>query len=41
MNTTRNIWLGLLASVAAVTVASTPAAAQAKRPNIVQAARRS
>jgi arylsulfatase A-like enzyme len=30
----RSIWVGLLASVAAVTVASTPAAAQ-KKPNIV------
>src|SRR5271157_383667 len=30
----RSIWLGLLASIAAVTMASTPAAAQ-KKPNIV------
>ena len=30
----RSIWLGLLASVAAITVASSPAAAQ-KKPNIV------
>jgi arylsulfatase len=36
MSMTRNIWLGLLASVVAVTVASTPAAAQQQqRPNIV------
>jgi arylsulfatase len=34
MSMPRNIWLGLLASVAAVTVASTPAAAQ-KKSNIV------
>jgi arylsulfatase A-like enzyme len=37
MRMTRRTWLGLLASVAAVTVASTPAATQqqAKKPNIV------
>src|SRR5271169_1266462 len=34
MSITRGIWLGLLASIAAATVASTPAAAQ-KKPNIV------
>ena len=34
MRMDRSIWFGLLASVAAVTVASTPAAAQ-KKPNIV------
>jgi hypothetical protein len=35
MSTVRNIWLGLLASVAAMTVANAPAAAQQKKPNIV------
>jgi arylsulfatase A-like enzyme len=34
MSMTRKIWLGLLASFAAVTVASTPAAAQ-KKPNVI------
>jgi arylsulfatase len=34
MDIARSIWLGLLASLAAVTVASTPAAAQ-KKPNVV------
>jgi hypothetical protein len=34
MNLTRRIWFGLLASVAAVTVATAPAFAQ-KKPNIV------
>jgi hypothetical protein len=36
MSMTRRSWLGLLASVAAVTVASTPAAAQqTQKPNVV------
>jgi arylsulfatase A-like enzyme len=34
MNKTRQVWLGLLASVAAVTVATAPALAQ-KKPNVV------
>jgi Sulfatase len=34
MRTARGIWLGLFASIAAVTVASTPAAAQ-KKPSVV------
>jgi arylsulfatase len=35
MNLARSIWLGLLASFAAVMVVSTPAAAQQPKPNIV------
>jgi arylsulfatase A-like enzyme len=36
MSMTRRTWLGLLASVAAVTVVSTPAAAQpTRKPNVV------
>src|SRR5262249_28353984 len=35
MNTTRGIWLGLLGSLAAVTAASVPAAAQQQKPNIL------
>jgi hypothetical protein len=34
MNKTRQVWLGLLASVAAVTIATAPALAQ-KKPNVV------
>ena len=34
MNDQRSIWLGLLASLAAMTMAATPAAAQ-KKPNVV------
>jgi hypothetical protein len=32
---TRRTWLGLLASVVAAAVASTPAAAQQQKPNIL------
>jgi hypothetical protein len=36
MSVTRTIWLGLLASLAAVTIASVPAAAQQQqKPNIL------
>jgi arylsulfatase len=35
MSKTRTIWLGLLASLAVVTMASPPAAAQQQKPNIV------
>ena len=35
MSATRKIWLGLLALLATAMVASTPAAAQQQKPNIV------
>jgi hypothetical protein len=35
MSVVRYIWLGLLASIAAITVASLPAAAQQQKPNIL------
>ena len=34
LNDQRSIWLGLLASLAAITIAATPAAAQ-KKPNVI------
>ncbi len=35
MSIVRHIWLGLLVSIAAITAASLPAAAQQQKPNIL------
>ena len=35
MRTAKYVWLGLLASIAAITAASIPAAAQQQKPNIL------